>query len=209
MRKRIYFIDLENVGKKGLSGLETLKSTDELYIAHNRCIAAEISKAISDALQLTKASVHIVYLDNPYKNAMDFNICMLLGTKVQENGTKADYYIVSKDKAYDVVTDYVKTINQDIVANRIVSIEDMEKANREQQELINRIKYLLNNNYTKYELDMILRAKETTQNRTEYYHFLEKHIRGSRCQTIFALTKSLVPYKGRVYSLSSGELHRN
>lgn len=137
--KRFYLIDLENVGRTFLEGINKLTVEDTIIVCHNKVLADTIHPDIKDRLKLTKATVKQLTIDNTKKNAMDFCLCTQLGFLLAENGNCAKYYIVSKDRGFDVVKDFVKSINSKAEVKRIISLksdfDEEENYNKEKQQL--------------------------------------------------------------------------
>lgn len=97
--KNIYFIDYENVGPKGLNGIEKLTASDEVYFFHF-VGTGDIKYENLHNLAVSKAKTQIIRLSTHDKNAMDFQIVAMLGLLVGKYEEKAIYNIVSNDKGY-------------------------------------------------------------------------------------------------------------
>ncbi len=97
--RNIFFIDYENVGPKGLKGIDKLTSNDEVYFFHY-IGSGDIKFENLSNLAASKARTQVIRLSTHDKNAMDFQIVAMLGLLVGKYEEKAVYNIVSNDKGY-------------------------------------------------------------------------------------------------------------
>lgn len=98
-QKKIFLIDMENVGCNSLTGYELLAPRDEIHLFIGRCT----DKIKTDFLaNMQKKQIKVVYHDIIVngKNALDFQITSFLGVLVSTK-KNADFYIVTEDKGYD------------------------------------------------------------------------------------------------------------
>lgn len=191
MKKRIFLIDLENVGKKCLEGMEALTMIDDIYICHNRYCGNEMSAVILDGLKKTKARVHKLYISNLYKNAMDFNLCIELGALVGEYGNSADYFIVSRDKGFDVAIDFLKNRGLHTQIRRVTSILADNEAQiqvAENRKLVTRLLPECN----QYEINMAIKALDRVHTTAQYHNFLQENLKPDICHYVYIQTKHLV-----------------
>lgn len=120
--RNIYFIDYENVGPKGLYGIEELSSADEVYFFHYVGVG-DIKYDNLSSLAGAKARTQVIRLSTHDKNAMDFQIVAMLGLLVGKYEERASYNIVSNDKGYLSAIECLKnTISQKIRINTIPTI---------------------------------------------------------------------------------------
>lgn len=98
-----YLVDYENVNKTGLNGVAKLDKDDVVCIFYS-----ENADSLTFGLhrRLNESAAEIIYkkvvIGN--KNALDFQLSSYLGYIIHENeseGKQYDYYIVSKDKAFE------------------------------------------------------------------------------------------------------------
>lgn len=92
--QRIYFVDCENVG----SDCSTTKPTDlVVYFTSNKYrVQHELSK--------NEKEVHIKH--NGMKDSLDFIIDSTLGYYMMHYGRNVKYYIISRDKGYEIMKSY-------------------------------------------------------------------------------------------------------
>jgi len=191
--KRFFLIDVENVGKSFLQGIEKLKISDVLIVYHNQIARSEFSQTILAGLQKTKAVVKKFYIENASKNAMDFQIMMQLGYLMAQNGSSAEYYIVSNDRGFDVAT---FTTNNNIHAKvrRIVNLE----ANFEEEERIQQMKDVLKRllpEYSKNVIKTVQQGIDASKNTNDLHNFLQSHLRRD-FTNIYPRVKYLVESRG-------------
>lgn len=98
-----YLVDYENVNKTGLNGVAKLDKDDVVCIFYS-----ENADSLTFGLhrRLNESAAEIIYkkvvIGN--KNALDFQLSSYLGYIIHEHeseGKQYDYYIVSKDKAFE------------------------------------------------------------------------------------------------------------
>lgn len=98
---RIYFVDYENVNNGGMKGLENLTKKDVVYILYSEN-ANTMQLQTAEKIRNSLATIQFVKIKHLGKNALDFQLCALLGTKIGKfRGRILDLYIVSNDTGYD------------------------------------------------------------------------------------------------------------
>lgn len=92
--ERIYFVDCENVG----SDFTAMKPTDlVIYFTSNTyCVQHELSE--------NEKEIHIKH--NGMKDSLDFIIDSTLGYYMMHYGRKVKYYIISRDKGFEIMKSY-------------------------------------------------------------------------------------------------------
>lgn len=115
--KKMFLVDLENINRRFILGLENLQSTDRVILFYSE--QAQLSMDILVALTETKAMVERHQTRQHTKNAMDFQICSYLGMLVNDFRTEYDYYIVSLDKGYLAALDLIKEMLPEIHAELV------------------------------------------------------------------------------------------
>lgn len=127
-----YFVDCENVG---YACINCVKETSRVFY-----FTSDIYKIKSNI----EPHERIVQVEtNQVKNGLDFIIDAELGYYIRCYGKKCNYYIVSKDKGFDIVIDFYKSrsykierisaiaevadVDITIVANNVVKIENVYK----------------------------------------------------------------------------------
>ena len=103
--KRVYLVDCENVGFSNFDNIDISKDTQVYYFTSNNTHVAK--------LESYEFEVHVEH--NHEKDALDFIIHTKLGSLIQEYGKDAGYQIVSKDKGFDVVVDFLTKLGYVII----------------------------------------------------------------------------------------------
>lgn len=103
--KRIFYIDIENVGMKEISRIRELKETDKVILFINKN-EKELYKKVCFELSGSKAAVEIQTFNSRVKNALDFQICLSIGMFTEQ--ISGEIYIVSKDKGYESAIEFFK-----------------------------------------------------------------------------------------------------
>lgn len=136
--KRLFFVDLENVGRKFLLGAENLTIEDHIYLyAHNHKDGTpKMPPAdIVNALKNRGGQVDIIPMVHHTKNAMDFQLVCHMGYLVGANGNYTEYYIVSEDKGYTVAIEYLKHLEKNVQIKQIPNFEEISKNVEQRQKL--------------------------------------------------------------------------
>ena len=102
----IYLVDFENVTSEGLSGVSRLSEEDKVILFYSTK-ANKISMPIHVEMSKSLASFEYKEVLVGGKNALDYQLSTYLGYLI---GQKEDtnYYIVSKDKGYEYLSDFWK-----------------------------------------------------------------------------------------------------
>ena len=103
----LVFVDYENVSIKGLSGIEKLGEDSIVYIFYSEN-TAHLPMATVASINNSKAEVRYI-LTKVGKNALDFTLASVLGFVIKERYQEDIFYIVSKDKGFDVLVSYWKS----------------------------------------------------------------------------------------------------
>lgn len=102
-----YLVDFENVKKDGLDGIHKLEPEDRVCILYSKnadSITFEQHKKIMES----KAEIELCKVDVGSKNALDFQLATQLGFLIA-NKAADNYYIVSKDKGFEILSGYWKS----------------------------------------------------------------------------------------------------
>ena len=102
----LIFVDYENVSIKGLNGIENLEDDSIVYLFYSEN-TAHLPMTMVATLNSTKAEMRYI-LTKVGKNALDFTLASVLGFVIKERFQEDTFYIVSKDKGFDVLVDYWK-----------------------------------------------------------------------------------------------------
>lgn len=181
-------MDLENVNKQIVYGLSELSVMDTLVVINNTAHIRHIPKQIQEALDASCAAKRYVSIQSEAKQALDFCLCTYLGKLIQEDGTGAAYYIVSKDKGYDAAVAFARECG--VQAHRIDSIQAAMEKDAKEQLIRNRIKELLPD-ASKKMIKVISQAMINTTSAQKYHNALQKSLYGADLIRVYTKTKDL------------------
>ena len=108
-----FLVDYENVNLAGFNGIAALdeNSTEIIFYSAN---ADSMTFGLHRRINESKAKFQFQKVSVGEKNALDFQLCSYLGflirdtAPVDETAEKSDYYIVSNDHGYAVLSEYWK-----------------------------------------------------------------------------------------------------
>ena len=107
-----YFIDIENVGLNGLTGIIFPETN-----AHIRIFLSEMHHTANVDIEAdmirSKATIDTYFCSTKTKNAMDFEIAATLGAVLQNKDIKR-ICIISKDMGYRALAEYTKKTRPDV-----------------------------------------------------------------------------------------------
>ena len=118
--KRIFIVDLTTVRRTFLSNKPKLKPEDEIIIfwsGSHRKLPFSILEEASE----TMATVSD-FRSGSKKEDIQFVISSYTGLKVGELGSKAEYYLITRDHQYSALLDFVKSNYSDIKIYRAATI---------------------------------------------------------------------------------------
>lgn len=104
-----YLVDFENVKKDGLDGIHKLEEGDMVCIFYSKN-ADSITFDQHRRIMESKAEIDFCKVDVGSKNALDFQLATQLGYLIA-NQSADTYYIVSKDKGFEILSGYWKSRN--------------------------------------------------------------------------------------------------
>ena len=102
-----YLVDFENVKKDGLDGVHLLNPEDKVCIFYSKN-ADSITFDQHRRIMESKADIELCKVEVGSKNALDFQLATQLGFLIA-NKAAAQYYIVSKDKGFEILSGYWKS----------------------------------------------------------------------------------------------------
>lgn len=102
-----YLVDFENVKRDGLDGIHLLGEEDKVCIFYSKN-ADSITFDQHRRIMESKASIEFCKVDVGSKNALDFQLATQLGFLIA-NRAAGQYYIVSKDKGFEILGGYWKS----------------------------------------------------------------------------------------------------
>lgn len=116
----VFYVDFENVGNIGIEGIEKLSEDDKVIIFYsNRAENLKVSNV--EKIMNSEAEISFRWVQNGYPNALDFHLITLMLCEMTEDNI---YYIVSRDKGYDICIAAAKTCDRSNL-NRIEAINDI------------------------------------------------------------------------------------
>lgn len=92
-----FYIDYENVHNEGLTGIESLVSTDIVYLFYSDK-ADTLKIDVVQKIMQTQGVIKFMKIENGVENALDFQLITALICDYSEDN---NYYIISRDKGYD------------------------------------------------------------------------------------------------------------
>ena len=106
-----FLIDYENVNVAGFDGVSKLTEEDSVIIFYSEN-AETLTFGLHRRINESKADFKFQKVSVKEKNALDFQLCAYLGFLVRDTMTNDAnenyYYVVSNDKGYSVLPDYLK-----------------------------------------------------------------------------------------------------
>lgn len=187
--RRFFLIDIENVGKSFLDGIENLTVYDTLIICNNTMVYPDFSPTILEGLKKTKATVKKFYINSVSKNAMDFELMVEIGFLIATHGSNAEYFVVSKDRGFDIIDDYIKNKGLSTTVKRIPSLKGYVEEEQRIRDMENNIHTLLPQ-YPARIISTIQIAIDQAKTLQEFYSFLQKHLK-YEVDTIYPVVKHL------------------
>lgn len=184
--KRLFFVDLENIGKTFIEGIHCLTAEDEVHIFHSAYFKS-ISPTIKDRLLSSSVgSYNIIETNVHTKNAMDFQICTFLGYKVHELGSTAEYYLISADQGYCSAIEFLEKNN---TANiKIAQIRSFEEINLKQTTKKKVTETL--GGYSKKVIRVVMEGLDVSKSVREYHIYLQRNLKKDG-EAIFAKTRNI------------------
>ena len=102
-----YLVDFENVKKDGLDGIHKLGKEDKVCIFYSKN-ADSITFDQHSRITESQATIEFCKVDVGSKNALDFQLATQLGYLIANQAANM-YYIVSKDKGFEILSGYWKS----------------------------------------------------------------------------------------------------
>ena len=115
-----YLIDLENVGLKGLYGLNMPAEGSEIRIFLSNAAHTGTEDIRKDVLE-SKAEIGTIFCSVQGKNAMDFQLSAYFGAVLERPDTRR-ISIISNDGGYKSLADYAKKQRKEVVVYQGSSI---------------------------------------------------------------------------------------
>lgn len=119
MRTNYIFIDLENIQPNHLDILDEEHFRIIIFVGSNQ---TKIGFDIVSAMQKLGDKAKYVKISGNGSNALDFHIAFYIG-KISETDKNAYFHIISKDRGFDPLIEYLKT--KKIMSCRSENIDDI------------------------------------------------------------------------------------
>lgn len=103
---RLFLIDYENVNAAGLHGIGQVSRNDRVILFYSHA-ANTLSFEIMDEMLEAGIMPERICLEQPGKNALDFQLVTFLGYMIAKNKAE-EYYIISKDAGYQAAIAFCK-----------------------------------------------------------------------------------------------------
>ena len=107
-----YLVDFENVKKDGLDGIHKLGKEDRVCIFYSKN-ADSITFDQHRRIIESQAAIEFCKVEVGSKNALDFQLATQLGFLIA-NKSAEQYFIVSKDKGFEILSGYWKSRNVNV-----------------------------------------------------------------------------------------------
>ncbi|MCD8095978.1 MAG: PIN domain-containing protein [Ruminococcus sp.] len=121
-----FLIDFENVKSKGLTGIESLNEEDHVIIFYSEN-SDTISFEMHYMVMQAKAKIDYMKVRVGGKNALDFQLCSLMGYLVAK-GNNTHIFVISNDKGFDKLHDFWKNTFPDITYCSVYRCTNIESA---------------------------------------------------------------------------------
>lgn len=99
-----FFVDYENVGPTGFTGIENLTSDDKLFIFYNET-NCKMPFSLHKKLTTTNATIEYFDTKKTGKNFLDFQLSTYLGYIIAKSPEK-DFAIISQDQGFEIVMNF-------------------------------------------------------------------------------------------------------
>lgn len=189
----IFLIDYENVNVDGFNGLSSCTENDYIKIFYTKG-AETLTFGLHRRLSESKSKIEYYKVENGSKNALDFQLSSYLGYLISSNPNEK-YYIVSKDKGYEILTNFwqkYKNLNCQIY---LVSDLSLKNEQEEKNKLKQSIKgALLDTNYSDLTNDIFVLI-EKYKTKQGIYNTLVKNYEQKKGSEIYKKIKPLLTDK--------------
>ena len=115
-----YLIDYENVNHGGLAGIESLKEQDRVVLFFGKN-TGDLPKETIHLLITSKPEIVFKKMRKIGKNYLDFQLAATLGLLIG-NSAESDYFIISGDKDFEKVKDFVEPSRSGVTIKRQTAI---------------------------------------------------------------------------------------
>ncbi len=187
--KRYYFVDMENVHRSGLRGIDKLSSKDCVRIYYSNPLE-NIPIILLKQMMQSNAKFEYIEVEVPIKNAADCMILFDLRDIASEN-KKAEYIIISNDSDFDKPIEDFKT--KKIDAKKQTDLANIKKNDKKLSE---------NDKQEKKQSAPRRKTTKKTEREQEVRSFIDEHfnniqISGNRNAVIEETIKVVLNGKSR------------
>ncbi|MBQ6772678.1 MAG: hypothetical protein IJP48_01305 [Synergistaceae bacterium] len=188
-RKNYYFVDYENTGSDGLTGIENLDGDNTVFIFYSSR-AGRIMFDLHVKINMSQAVIQYCKVHTGVKNALDFQLASYLGYIIRDNKeSQCNYFIVSRDNGYSSLLHFweERGINIEFVIN--TAGDKLHVLTTAARELKQKISERLNDSTDSAAIaDIILKYKT----RMEINNALVKTFQSKRGGEIYRAVKTLI-----------------
>ena len=185
-----WLVDYENVKVSGLDGLTSLTDKDTVCIFYSEN-SDSMTFGLHKRLMASRAEVQYQKVEVGSKNALDFQLSTYLGWLIKGNGNGSDdYYVVTKDQGFSVLSKYWAryNVNVQIVIN-------CSGTNRQDEHttLRQKAEQVLHN---AEDVDIVVKLIENYKTKQGINNALVKHYKdGRKVKEIYTAIKPLIADK--------------
>ena len=188
-----FLIDYENVNVAGFDGVSNLTAEDVVIVFYPEN-AETLTFDLHTKINESKAKIQFQKVSAKSKNALDFQLCSYLGYLIRDkmdNSNQNNYYIVSNDSGYAVLSNYWKQRAVDVkifrnLKNQAVTVQ---KSTNKPSELEKSLSGIVKNKNDIAEISKILNE---SKDKIEVHNRLQKKFDSQKAGEIYRATKSLI-----------------
>lgn len=189
----IFLIDYENVNVDGFNGLSNCTENDQIKVFYTKG-AETLTFGLHRRLSESKSKIDYFKVENGSKNALDFQLSSYLGYLIANN-LNEKYYIVSKDKGYEILTSFwqkYKNLNAQVI---LVSDLSLKNEQEEKKKLSSSIQSVLSDSVYKDHQNDIFVIIEKYKTKQGIYNALVKNYEQKKGSDIYKKIKPLLTDK--------------
>ena len=186
----IFLIDYENVNVDGFNGLSNCTENDQIKVFYTKG-AETLTFGLHRRLSESKSKIDYFKVENGSKNALDFQLSSYLGYLIANNPNEK-YYIVSKDKGYEILTVFwqkYKNLNSQVT---LVSDLSLKNDQEEKKKLNSSIQSVLSDSSFKDLQNDIFIIIEKYKTKQGIYNALVKNYEQKKGSDIYKKIKPLL-----------------
>lgn len=193
--KRYFLIDLENVGKwsvvvKDKEVLSRLTREDIIVAFSNSAHSnGSVPLDFLEAIAGTRAVYRSVEINCDGKNALDFVLASTLGMLITENGSRAEYWIVSNDRGFEACREFAKGQGVKVGITPTIDIRECrEERKAAEKELLRSLLPEMPGKAISLTQKCLLAAR----NKEDYHNRLQGVLYESQLREVYGKTKHLL-----------------